>query len=136
MASILNILANFQNKVCHEKVKTVIASNPVEKCNLKPSKVCRHTTKMVPKLKPVTECVDVPKEICAKSRVNPKRVKKPSIQKWCYMPDTTNDTTSSSIYNKLKSILERFRDFLQLIFSWWVFSWGLTVRKINYFVLF
>ena len=112
------MFSNFQKTGCEEKIKTVITSQPIEKCSLEPSKVCRHITQMVPKLKAVTECVDVPKEVCAKSRVNPKRIKRPSIQKWCYTPDDVVDTDSdTSIYNELKTILERLRDFLQFVFS-------------------
>ena len=72
---------------CQDKVKTVIVDNPVEECDMEPLRTCKHVTKLVPQLEPRQECVDVPKEICARSRVNPKRVKKPSIQKWCYTPE-------------------------------------------------
>ena len=43
-------------------------------------------TKLVPLLKPAEECVDIPKEVCVRNRVNPKRVQKPIIKKWCYTP--------------------------------------------------
>ena len=46
----------------------------------------RHVTKLVPRLVPKQECVDVPKEICARSKINPRKVNKPAIQKWCYQP--------------------------------------------------
>ena len=32
------------------------------------------------------ECVDVPKEVCTRSRTNPRKVKKPVVKKWCYVP--------------------------------------------------
>lgn len=35
--------------------------------------------------------MDVPKEICSKSKVNPRRVKKPVIKKWCFKPTNTTD---------------------------------------------
>ena len=43
-------------------------------------------TKLVPKLSPKEECVDVPKEVCTRSRTNPRKVKKPVVKKWCYVP--------------------------------------------------
>ena len=55
---------------------------------------------MVPRLVATQDCVDVPKvksknyqsrggntftqEICARSKINPRRIRKPAIQKWCY----------------------------------------------------
>jgi len=71
---------------CQDKVKTVISENPVELCDMEPLRTCKHVTKLVPKLETVQECVDVPKEICAHSKVNPRKVKKPAIQKWCFTP--------------------------------------------------
>ena len=44
----------------------------------------RKKTKLVPRLVASQECVDVPKEICARSKINPRRVQKPAIQRWCY----------------------------------------------------
>ena len=49
--------------------------------------VFRHVTKLVPRLVPKQECVNVPKEICARSKINPRKVNKPAIQKWCYEPE-------------------------------------------------
>merc|ERR1740137_298101 len=72
---------------CQDKVKTVIVDSPIEQCDMEPLRTCKHVTKLVPKLEPTQECVDVPKEICARSKVNPRRVKKPSIQKWCFTPE-------------------------------------------------
>ena len=37
-------------------------------------------------MKPVDNCVDVPKEVCVRMRTNPRKVKKPVIKKWCYVP--------------------------------------------------
>ena len=37
-------------------------------------------------LKPVDNCVDVPKEVCVRMRTNPRKVKRPVIKKWCYVP--------------------------------------------------
>ena len=38
------------------------------------------------RLKPVEECVDIPKEVCVRAKVNPRRIKRPIIKKWCYTP--------------------------------------------------
>jgi len=71
---------------CHNQVKTIVTENPVETCDMQPVVTCKHVTKLVPKLVPTQECADVPKEICARGRTNPRRVKKPVIKKWCYVP--------------------------------------------------
>jgi len=71
---------------CHDKVKTIVVDNPVETCEMEPVRTCKHVSKLVPKLVPVEECADVPKEICARSKTNPRKVKKPVIKKWCYVP--------------------------------------------------
>jgi hypothetical protein len=31
-------------------------------------------------------CVDVPKEVCVRVRKNPRKIKRPIIKKWCYVP--------------------------------------------------
>merc|ERR1712198_789016 len=49
-------------------------------------KICKHVTKLVPLLKPAEECVDIPKEVCSRSRTNPRKVQKPVVKKWCYVP--------------------------------------------------
>merc|ERR1712226_1772241 len=49
---------------------------------------CKHVTKLVPLLKPAEECVDIPKEVCSRSRTNPRKVQKPVVKKWCYVPTT------------------------------------------------
>merc|ERR1712029_390935 len=56
-------------------------------CNLVPGQnECKHVTKLVPLLKPAEECVDIPKEVCSRSRTNPRKVQKPVVKKWCYVP--------------------------------------------------
>merc|ERR1712126_628682 len=30
--------------------------------------------------------VDIPKEVCSRSRTNPRKVQKPVVKKWCYVP--------------------------------------------------
>ena len=82
---ILNYCAQGE-EVCHDKQQTLVQDVPKEQCNLEPQRTCKHVTKLVPKLEPTEECVDVPKEVCTRSRVNPKKVKKPIVKKWCYIP--------------------------------------------------
>jgi len=71
---------------CYDKTQTVVQDAPKEECNLEPQRTCKHVTKLVPKLEPTEECVDVPKEICTRSKTNPRKVKKPVVKKWCYVP--------------------------------------------------
>merc|ERR1712098_721073 len=64
---------------------------PKEVCKVSKQNVKKYTpitgcTKLVPKLTPTEECVDVPKEVCTRSRTNPRKVKKPVVKKWCYIP--------------------------------------------------
>merc|ERR1712002_1325635 len=73
-------------KECYDKVQTVVQDAPKEQCSLEPQRTCKHVTKLVPKLEPKQECVDVPKEVCTRSRTNPRKIKKPVIKKWCYVP--------------------------------------------------
>lgn len=71
---------------CFDKTETVVQEVPEENCNLEPQKSCKHVTKLVPLLKPQEECVDIPKEVCSRSRTNPRKVSKPVVKKWCYVP--------------------------------------------------
>ena len=71
---------------CYDKTQTVVQDSPKEQCSLEPQRTCKHVTKLVPKLEPKEECVDVPKEVCTRSRTNPRKVKKPVVKKWCYVP--------------------------------------------------
>ena len=71
---------------CHDKVQTIVQDAPKEDCTLEPQRTCKFVTKLVPKLEPKQECVDVPKEVCTRSRTNPRKVQKPVIKKWCYIP--------------------------------------------------
>merc|ERR1712198_109932 len=71
---------------CFDRKETVIQEVPEETCNLEPQRICKHVTKLVPLLKPTEECVDIPKEVCSRSRTNPRKVQKPVVKKWCYVP--------------------------------------------------
>jgi len=73
-------------EVCYDKTSTIVQDAPKEECSLEPQRTCGHVTKLVPKLEPTEECVDVPKEVCTRSRTNPRKVKKPVVKKWCYVP--------------------------------------------------
>ena len=72
--------------MCYDKTQTVVQDAPKEECALEPQRTCAHVTKLVPKLEPDEECVDVPKEVCTRSKSNPRKVKKPVVKKWCYVP--------------------------------------------------
>jgi len=74
------------DEVCHDKQQVIVQDQPKEQCNLEPQRTCKHVTKLVPRLEPTEECVDVPKEVCTRSRTNPRKVKKPVVKKWCYIP--------------------------------------------------
>lgn len=71
---------------CFDKKETIVQEVPEENCNLEPQRSCKHVTKLVPLLKPQEECVDIPKEVCSRSRTNPRKVQKPVVKKWCYVP--------------------------------------------------
>jgi len=74
------------NEECFDRVETAIIEIPSETCNLEPQRICKHVTKLVPILKPTEECVDIPTEACSRSRTNPRKVQKPVVKKWCYVP--------------------------------------------------
>jgi len=71
---------------CQDKTKTIVQDAPKEECSLEPRRTCKHVTKLVPKLEPQEECVDVPKEVCTRSQQNPRKIRRPVIKKWCYIP--------------------------------------------------
>ena len=61
----------------------------------------------MPQLKSVDECVNVPSEVCATSKVNPKKKKRPTIQKWCYRPQECSldaDCTTGNVCNDNKCV--------------------------------
>jgi len=80
-------------EICHDKVETIVQDKPSEECSIEPQRVCKHVTKLVPRLSPMEECVDVPKEICSRSLKNPRKVKKPIVKKWCYVPSKESGLT-------------------------------------------
>ena len=73
------------DEVCYDRTQTIVGDKPEETCSLDPQTKCKHVTKLVPQLKEVENCFDVPKEVCTRSEVNPRKVAKPVIKKWCYV---------------------------------------------------
>lgn len=71
---------------CRQDVQPIAQEVPEESCNMQPERNCNYVTKLIPILKPKQECLDVPKEICQRVKGVPKKVKKPVIKKWCYVP--------------------------------------------------
>ena len=71
---------------CYETTKTVTGEKPEEECSLEPRQACKFVTKLVPQLEPRESCIDVPKEICSRSQANPRKVQKPVVKRWCYIP--------------------------------------------------
>ena len=87
---------------CYDKTQTIMSDAPKEQCSLEPQRTCSHVTKLVPKLEPKEECTDVPKEVCTRSRTNPRKVKKPVVKKWCYIP--TEESGLFNLHNVRKTI--------------------------------
>ena len=87
---------------CYDKTQTIVSDAPKEQCSLEPQRTCSHVTKLVPKLEPKEECTDVPKEVCTRSRTNPRKVKKPVVKKWCYIP--TEESGLFNLHNVRKTI--------------------------------
>ena len=71
---------------CFDKTVTSIEENPKETCTFNPQRRCKLVTELVPQLDQVEKCVDVPKEVCTKAKVSPRKVQKPILKKWCYVP--------------------------------------------------
>eukprot|EP00092_Neocalanus_flemingeri_P044970 GFUD01050082.1.p1 GENE.GFUD01050082.1~~GFUD01050082.1.p1 ORF type:complete len:987 (-),score=208.69 GFUD01050082.1:253-3213(-) len=86
------------DEVCHKRTQTIVGDKPEETCSLEPQSKCRFVTKLVPQLKEVEKCFDVPKEVCGRAQVNPRKVSKQVIKKWCYVPD--REQSGHSLFNK------------------------------------
>lgn len=71
---------------CRKENKQIIQEVPEETCQLEPQRNCKYVTKLVPKLSPKQECLDVPKEVCNRVNGNPRKIRKPIVKKWCYVP--------------------------------------------------
>ena len=70
--------------VCQERRETVVRERPVERCELQPQEECGVVTRLLPALTTTNTCLQVPREICALARLNPRKIKKPTIRKWCF----------------------------------------------------
>merc|ERR1712002_826184 len=91
-------------QVCKKDRKRVKKYSPETECKKVPRELCgpsgcelvpgpeecfpktETVVTEVPVLKPAEECVDIPKEVCSRSRTNPRKVQKPVVKKWCYVP--------------------------------------------------
>lgn len=71
------------DRKCRDEVKHLVQEVPEEECNMVPQKACREEVTIVPSLVPHETCVDVPKEVCTTARVNPRKIQKPVIKRWC-----------------------------------------------------
>jgi len=81
---------------CRDETKTVVGDAPEESCSLDPQRTCKFVTKLVPKLEEVENCFDVPKEVCVREQVNPRKVARPVIKKWCYVPKCPDECTEAA----------------------------------------
>merc|ERR1712080_499759 len=101
---------------CRQDVQPISQEVPEESCSMQPEKNCNYVTKLVPVLKPKEECLDVPKEVCQRVKGVPKKVKKPVIKKWCYVPSeesglpivTTSDSKNESFTTTPQTVTKRF----------------------------
>lgn len=85
---------------CRKEMKTIVQEVPKERCSLRAQPYCEFETKLVPVLKPVDNCVDVPKEVCVRMRTNPRKVKRPVIKKWCYVPTPESGLSTNDDYDE------------------------------------
>ena len=74
---------------CFDQIITTIEEKPKETCTVDPRQSCKFVTELVPQLEPVEECMDVPKEVCTRAKGKGRKVKKPVLKKWCYIPTKT-----------------------------------------------
>merc|ERR1712226_1666304 len=82
-------------QVCNTQRKRVKKYSPETECKKVPRELCGPSGC---ELKPgPEECVDRPKEVCSRSRTNPRKVQKPVVKKWCYVP-----TAESTCLNLLQ----------------------------------
>merc|ERR1711953_737757 len=85
-------------------MKTIVQEVPKERCSLRAQPFCEFETKLVPVLKPVDNCVDVPKEVCVRMRTNPRKVKRPVIKKWCYVPTAESGLSNEDDYDQNENV--------------------------------
>ena len=71
---------------CRDKTMVSTIQKPMEHCELQPQRHCSLITKLVPHLTTREVCKVIPKEICVRAKVNPRKIKRPIVKKWCYTP--------------------------------------------------
>merc|ERR1712114_37268 len=84
--------SKWPKEVCTVSKKPVKKYTPITGCTKEPRELCAPAGcgfKQGPEEcydKTQTVVQDVPKEVCTRSRTNPRKVKKPVVKKWCYVP--------------------------------------------------
>merc|ERR1712098_998621 len=79
-------------KFCSVSKKPVKKFTPVTGCTKEPRELCAPAGCGFKQGAPIcydktqTIVQDAPKEDCTRSRTNPRKVKKPVVKKWCYIP--------------------------------------------------
>ena len=101
-------------EVCHERKKTIVGDRPEESCSLVPQTQCSYVTKLVPQLKEVENCFDMPKEVCGSAKVNPRKVAKPALKKWCFKEDA--ERSGHRLFTKSKKEDKDLRDCSRKLF--------------------
>ena len=93
-------------RTCREEKRSLVQNIPDEACNLEPRESCKLETVLVPRLVQQPNCIQVPKEICVDAKINPRKVSKPVIKEWCFLPRDLNARSSKQtlvqIINQLK----------------------------------
>jgi len=90
-----------EEEECVDKTVTVVHDEPDESCQIQPKRVCKNVTKLVPSLNEVKNCSDVPREVCSKVRGKPRKVRRPSVKKWCYNSQPTTPTPPLTGYGRM-----------------------------------
>merc|ERR1712088_1119942 len=84
--------SKWPREVCSVSKKQVKKYTPITGCTKEPRELCAPAGcgfKQGPEEcydKTQTVVQDAPKELCTRSRTNPRKVKKPVVMKWCYVP--------------------------------------------------
>merc|ERR1711990_108726 len=84
--------SKWPREVCSVSKKPVKKYTPITGCTKEPGELCAPAgcgfkegrEECFEKVQTVVQ--DVPKEECTRSRTNPRKVKKPVVKKWCYVP--------------------------------------------------
>merc|ERR1712110_152001 len=84
--------SKWPKEVCNVSKKNVKKYTPITACTKEPRELCAPAgcgfkegqEECFEKVQTVVQ--DAPKEVCTRSRTNPRKVKKPVVKKWCYIP--------------------------------------------------